>query len=260
MQLRDLAVVALEEGDQVARQVVLVLVGEAADDAAVDGDVLRAPGRAGADEDVAGVHVGMEEAVAKHLGEENFHATFGQQFHVGALVGQGRQVSHRDAVDALHHQHLMAAQVPVHLRHVEQWRAVEVAPQLAGVGRLTQQVEFVVDGFLVVADHLNRAQATGIGGSLFSDAGDQEQPGQILTDDWLEARAHHLDHHLFAGLELRGMHLCHRSRGQRLAVETGEQLAHRGAQLALDQGDGLVFREGRHLILQARQLVGDIRR
>jgi hypothetical protein len=53
-------------------------------------------------------------------GEEDLHTTFGQELHIGALVGQGRQVSDRNAVDALHHQHLVAAQVPVHLWDVEQ--------------------------------------------------------------------------------------------------------------------------------------------
>jgi hypothetical protein len=37
------------------------------------------------------VHVGVEEAVAEHLGEEDLHAALGQHLHVGALVGQGRQ-------------------------------------------------------------------------------------------------------------------------------------------------------------------------
>lgn len=147
MQLGDAAVVTLEESDQVARQVVLVLGGQAADDAAVDGDVLRAPWFDSADEDVARVHVGMEEAVAEHLGEEYLHASFGQQLHVGALIGQGGHVGHRHAVDALHYQHLGAAQVPVHLGHVHQLGTFEIAPQLAGVGRFAQQVELVVDGF-----------------------------------------------------------------------------------------------------------------
>ena len=85
------AVVALEEGKQVARQVVLILRGQAADDAAVDGDVLRILRRDRADENVAGVHVGVEKAVTEDLGEEQFNAALGQLLHVGALIGQGRR-------------------------------------------------------------------------------------------------------------------------------------------------------------------------
>ena len=198
MQLGHAAIIALEEGDQVARQVVLVLGGEAADDAAVDGNVLRTPRRAGADEDVAGVHVGMEETVAEHLGEEDFHTAFGQQFHVGALVGEGCQVGDGNAVNTLHDQHLGAAQVPVHLRHIQLLGAGKVTPQLAGVGGLAQQIEFVVDGFFVVADHFHRPQAAGFGGQFFGQAGEQEQPRQVLADDWLQAWADDFHHHFFA--------------------------------------------------------------
>jgi hypothetical protein len=165
VQLRHTAVVALEEGKQVARQIVLVLGREAADDAAVDRDVLRAPRVHGADENIAGVHVGVEEAVAEHLGEENLHATLGQHLHVGTLVGQGRQVGDLHPVDALHHQHFGAAPVPVDLRYIQQRRAFEVALELAGVGRFAQQVEFVVNGFFVVADHIHRVQQACIGSS-----------------------------------------------------------------------------------------------
>ncbi|SAJ33735.1 Uncharacterised protein [Enterobacter cloacae] len=258
MQLGDLAVVALEEGDQVARQVVLVLVGQAADDAAVHRDVLRAPGRAGADEDVAGVHVGMEEAVAEHLGEEDLHAALGQCLEVGALVAQGFQVGHRDAVDALHHQHLGPAPVPVDLWHVEQRRAFEVAPQLRGVGCLAEQVEFVDDGFLVVADHFHGVQAPRLAGDPLGEAGEDEQPGDVGADHRFQVRPDHLHHHFLAALQPRGVDLGHRGRGQRFAFEAGEDLFDLRAQLFLDALDRQLRREGRHLVLQPGQFVGDV--
>jgi len=240
MQLGDLAVVALEEGHQVARQVVLILGRQAADDAEVHRDVLRAPRLMAADEDVAGVHVGMEEAVAKHLGEEDLHAALGELAHIGVLPRQPGHVGHRDAVDALHHQHLRAAIVPVDLRHVEQRRAFEIALELAGVGRFAQQVQLVVDGLGVVVDDFHQVQTARVDGDALGAVGQHEQPGQILTDDRLEVRAHHLDHHFLAGTQLGRMHLSHRGGGQRLAVEAGKDLPHRRTQLALDQrcGDG----------------------
>ena len=51
----------------------------------------------------------------KHLGEEDLHAAFRQQLHIGAVGLQRRYVGHRDAVDALHHQHLFTAVIRVHL-------------------------------------------------------------------------------------------------------------------------------------------------
>ncbi len=163
MQLRDAPVIALEECKQVTRQVILIFRGQAADDAAIDGDVLRAPRIDGADENVAGVHVSVEKAVAEYLGEEDLHAALGEHFHVGALIGQRREVGDLNAVDALHHQHFRPTPVPVDLRHVQQRRTFEVALQLAGVGRLAQQVEFVVDGFFVVLHHVDRVQQACVG-------------------------------------------------------------------------------------------------
>ena len=68
---RHALVVAAEEGEEVARQVLLVDLGQRAHDAEVERDVLLGPG---AHQDVAGVHVGVEKAVAEHLGEEDLDA------------------------------------------------------------------------------------------------------------------------------------------------------------------------------------------
>jgi len=66
---RHAPVVAAEEGEEVLRQVVLVDCGEPAHDPEVERDV--APLRV--HQDIARVHVGVEEAVAEHLGEEDLH-------------------------------------------------------------------------------------------------------------------------------------------------------------------------------------------
>ena len=50
------------------------------------------------------------------------------------------------------------AEVPVHLGHVQQLGAGEVAPQLRGVGGLAHQVELVEDGLLVLAHDLDGTQ------------------------------------------------------------------------------------------------------
>ncbi|MNT12929.1 hypothetical protein D3C72_1478790 [compost metagenome] len=155
------------------------------------------------------MHVGVEETVAEHLGEENLHTALGEHFHVGTLVGKGRQIGDLDAVDTLHHQHFRSAPVPIDLRHVEQRRTFEVTLQLAGVGRLAQQIEFVVDGFFVVLDHVDRVQQARIGGEFFGSAGEDKQPRKILRDDRLQTRPDHFDHHFFAGFQLRGMYLRH---------------------------------------------------
>ena len=74
-----------------------------------------------------------------------------------AQLAQPRDVADRDAVDALHHQHVRAAVVPVDLRHVQQRGAGEIALELRGVGGLAHQVELIEHGFLVLAHDLAAA-------------------------------------------------------------------------------------------------------
>ena len=54
------------------------------------------------------------------------------------------------------------------------------------------------------------------------------------------------------------MYLCHRGRSQRLAVEASEHFTDLGAKLGLDQRPRVFRVEGRHLILQLGQFIGDI--
>ena len=76
-----------------------------------------APGSPATHQDVAGVHVGVEEAVAEHLGEEDLDAVARELRDVDAGVAQALDLADRDAVHALHHHHVAVAVVPVHLRH-----------------------------------------------------------------------------------------------------------------------------------------------
>ena len=85
VQLRHPPVVAVEKGQQILGEISLVLGGQGPDDAEVHRDV--APARL--HEDIAGVHVGVEEVVAKDLGEEDLHPAFPQQAHAHPLGLEG---------------------------------------------------------------------------------------------------------------------------------------------------------------------------
>ncbi len=114
--LRHAPVVAPEEGEEVLRQVILVHLGERAHDAEIQRDVT--PVRR--DEDVAGMHVGMEETVAEHLGEEDLDAGARQFRNIDALLAQSFDLAYRRAAHALHHHDLAAAEVPEDLRHPQE--------------------------------------------------------------------------------------------------------------------------------------------
>ena len=76
MQLCNLAIVAFEHRQQVARDVVLVGAGQRTDDGAVEGDITWIFRIFRAHQDIARMHVGMEEIVFEHLGEEYRDAVF----------------------------------------------------------------------------------------------------------------------------------------------------------------------------------------
>src|SRR5688572_4378476 len=84
----DAPVVALEEGEEIAGEVELVARVERADDAEVYGRVAWALRVAGVDEDVPGVHVGVEEVVPEHLREEDLNAVLGELLDVGSEIAQ----------------------------------------------------------------------------------------------------------------------------------------------------------------------------
>ena len=259
MQHRDFVIVLAEEREQVPRQVVLVFPGQAADDAAVDGDVTGFGGVVPRDEDIAGMHVGMEEIVAEDLGEEYLHTTLGQLLEIGALGAQGIDIRHRNAVDALLDHDLTMGQRPVNGGHVEQRRALEVALELRGVGSFLVEIELVEQRRFVVLHHFHRAEATRFGDPAHQ-AREGVQQADILAHDAIDTGANDLDHDLLAAVQLGGVNLGDRRRGHRLGLERRERFLDRLAQLDLDHGAGGLAGEGGDLILQPFEFIGDIRR
>ena len=256
VRLGDALVVALEEGEEVLRQVVLVDVGQRAHDAEVERDVLTVR----CDENVARMHVGVKEAVAEHLGEEDFDAGARQRGHVHALGAQGIDLRDRQAVHALHHHRAGTAVVPVDLGHREQWRIAEIAAQLRTVRRLAHQVQFVAEVLGKLGHHLARLQPAPFRPHAFEQRGSGFHQCDVVGDDVFDARPQHLDRHVLAGRQHREMHLRDRGRRHRLRLETAENLRQRLAVEGFQAGDRLFRREGRHAVLQLGQFVGQIGR
>ena len=116
--MRDLAVVAIEHRQEIFGEVVLVARIERADDAEIHRGVFGLRRVVDEHEDVAGVHVGVEEVVLEHLREEDLHAVLGQPPDVGAGFAQARHVGDLHAADAFHDHDRGPAEVPVHRRHI----------------------------------------------------------------------------------------------------------------------------------------------
>ena len=147
MRERDALVVAPQEAEEVLREIVLVELRERSHDPEIERDVaaLRR------DEDVPGMHVGVEEAVAEHLHEKNLDAGARELLDVDALLAQRRHLVDGRAVHALHDHHFFGAEVPVDLGDEQQRRAFEIAPELARVRRFAQEIELVLEVFLELA-------------------------------------------------------------------------------------------------------------
>jgi len=63
---------------------------------------------------LARMHVGVEEIVAEHLREENFHAVLREPREIGAARPELLELADDDAVDPLHHHDVRPAEIPIH--------------------------------------------------------------------------------------------------------------------------------------------------
>src|SRR6266850_6155485 len=254
--LRHAPVVTPEKGEEILRQVILVHLGERAHDAEIQRDI--APVRR--DENVAGVHVGMEETVAEHLGEKDLHAGARQFRDVDSLFAQFFDLAYRRAAHALHYHDLAAAIVPENLRHPQEGRTLEVAAQLAGVRRLAKQVEFVIEVLLELTDYFPWLEAAAILPQPLYQAGGHIEQRNVSDDDAGDPRPENLHRHFAPAGQDREMHLRHRGAGDRRRIEA---LEHRRSRLAVGTLQGLEHlrgRERRDLVLEFRQFVGNVER
>ncbi len=206
------------------------------------------------------MHVGVEEIVPEDLREEYLDTVLRQPLDIRAGRLERRLVADRDAADALHRQHIAAAKIPVHLRHVEQIRAFEVAFQLRGVGGLAHQIDLVAQCLLELGDDGDGPQALRGRPIALGQAGDRIKHLDIGLDLAADVGPQHLDHDLLPVMQRRDMNLGHRGRRQRLAFEARVALGDAAAERLLDRRDCDLGRERRHVVLQLRELVGDLGR
>src|SRR5882762_1002964 len=163
---RDAGVVALEKPQEVLREILLVHLGERAHDAEIERDVAALRRH----QDVSRVHVGVEEAVAEHLREEDLDAGACELRNVHALPAQLFDFAHRRAAHPLHGHDGARAEVPIHLRHREQRRVQEVAAQLACMRRLAHQVQLLGQMSRELCDYFVRPQALAVGPEALDEA------------------------------------------------------------------------------------------
>ncbi len=112
MHLGDAKIVAGDEAVEDFREEAALLLAEPPGDAEIDGD----DGAVRLDEQVAGMHVGVEEAVAQRVAQERLDEVGGDRLQVVAGGAQRLDVGQLDAVDPVHGEHVAAGALPVDRR------------------------------------------------------------------------------------------------------------------------------------------------
>ena len=149
-------IIAVEKSQEIDRQIVSIDFGQGADNAAIKRNIVTTLRALGANEYIPRMHIRMKKSVAKHLCEENLHAVTRQTFQVHIHLGQRIQVRHWHAIHPLHHHHAPRGVIPADFRHGDQIAALHIVAQLAGVGRLALQIQFLMQMALYLRNHLNR--------------------------------------------------------------------------------------------------------
>jgi hypothetical protein len=211
-----------------------------------------------AHEQIAGVQIAMEEAVAEHLIEERLCCLC--EHPVRVVPGSDDRVSFvdPDTADALRREHALAGAHPVHDRDVKAGVAREVFRKLRRRRCLEAEIHLAPDGVGEYRDRLDETQTAQRRYMHFDAFADPEEQVEVAVERRFDAGPQHLDRDL-PSLRVHGeVHLRDRGGGDRLLVEAVEQLFQWPAELVLDSRSNVVEREGRQAILQLRQVGCDL--
>ncbi len=115
MNLRGAVIIAGDEAVQDFRKEQPLLGAEPAHDAEVDGNQPAVI----VDEQIAGMHVGVKEAVAQRMAEKGLDQGAGELPQIEAFGHQSRAVGQRRGVDPFQRQHFLGGAVPVDRRHAK---------------------------------------------------------------------------------------------------------------------------------------------
>ena len=164
----------------------------------------------------------------------------------------------RTSYIAAHRGHPPPGGGPDHRGHAEADVALGVGGELGRRRRLHAQVELALHDPLEMPDDRLRPQPPREGRQELDHPGGEVEGVDVAQEGALDARAQHLDRHRLPGrAQRRAVDLRQRGGGDR-RLELGEDLVERLAELVLDRRPRLLHREGRQLVLQHRQLGGEL--
>ena len=218
------------------------------------------------DEQIALVHVGVEEAVAHGVAQEGLQDGEAERLQVEAGGTQGGVVRDGDAVDPFERQHAPRGAPPVDAGHAEaagsrRGVAGDVVGHLGDGGGLEPHVHLDLDGARQRVDHGDGSQPPRGRMEALDLAGGEEVAVEIAAEAPLDAGAQDLHRHVAAHAIVDDDGLVHLGDGGRRhrRPELGEVVLQPAAQRLLDGLARLPHREGRQLVLQVAQIAGELR-
>ena len=183
------------------------------------------------DEQIARVHVGMEEAVAQRVAQERLHHGAGEMLQVEALGLQRGAIVERRALDPFERQHVFRGAVPIDRRHAEIRIGFRVLGKFRQRRGFEPQIHFDGDRTRERVDHLDEAQPLRFRRIALGAAGSEVERIEVVAKAPLDAGPQHLHGDGAANAadeNLGAMHLRDRRRRDR-RTERGE---HRRQRLA----------------------------
>ena len=149
--------------------------------------------------------------------------------------------------------------IPADFRNENQIAALHIVAQLAGVGRLALQIQFLMQMALYLRNHFHRFEPFSIDMIFFKVACRCVHTLDIDFDQLINIRSQHFHRDLaprpLTRANGRPMYLRNRSGGHIVIIKRTEQLIHRLPQLALNDGANRRGRNRRDAVLQMRQLL-----
>ena len=216
-------VIAAEKGDEVLREVIFVGIGQRAHDAEIQRDIAPVARH----QHIAGMHVGVEEAVAEHLGVENLHAVRGQLWNVDARRAQAHpRWLIGNAVHALHHHHFGRSTSPsTPPAPAASWHLAKLRLNWLALAASRIRSSSSCRCFSNSATTSAVSAACRLPTSAPSDPAQISSSATSCSMTLLDAGTQDFHRHLAPVRQHGEMHLRHRSAGDRRFVETREHLA-----------------------------------
>jgi hypothetical protein len=214
----------------------------------------------GREEHVAGVRIGVEEAVDEDLLEIRAEELVGDRRPVDLEQRHRADVGDLPAVDEIHRQDAPRAVILHRPRDDDAVEARERVRQRRQVARFLVVIQLGEQRLPEFGDDAAELVLPTHGGPVIEHRRDLRHRVQVLDDARVDVRALDLHDHRTAIAQGRAMHLPQRCRCLRLALEGQERLADLHAELFLDDPLDVLVRERRDVVLKAGERLEIARR